>query len=98
MVSDVTNMSNSIEYKWLQVSQIIQPFYLTKRLQHITNLSQNGTGYKGLLQIPQNSMFRSSPSDGLVSYQDIYYWGRVLLLCTDAFSVFYSPKPSGIDR
>ena len=46
----------------------------------------------GVLYISQSFRTGASPSDGLVSYAG-HSWGqKVLPLCTNAVSVFYSPS------
>ena len=47
-------------------------------------------GHKGALYIPQNFRTGASSSDGLVIYPGDLMM-EVLLLCRDAFGVFYSP-------
>ena len=67
-----------------------------------TTLGQSGPGSdgnEGVFRFPKNSSITgTSPSDCLVSYQDIYWGGGILPLCRDAVGVFYSPswlgKPS----
>ena len=59
-----------------------------------TTLGQNRPGSKGnevVLNIFQNYRTGASPSDGLVDAG----WGKVLSLCRDTVSVFYSPSRLG---
>ena len=65
-----------------------------------TTSGQSGPGSndnEGILYIPQISKTRSSPSDGLMSYEEHSFGGgsAVLLLCWDTVSVFYSPSQLG---
>ena len=71
-------------------------FNTDRALSGATMPGQSGPGSngdEGVLHIPQSpSITGTSPSDCLVSYQDIHWGGGGLPLCRGAISVSYSPS------
>ena len=49
-------------------------------------------GNEGVLQIPQSSRTRASPSDAVESHIQDTFWREVLPFCRDAIGIFYSPS------
>ena len=75
------------------INSLIQP--IDRTLSGATTPGQSGpgsNGNEGILQIPQNSTTGILPLDCLVSYPGYLLKVRVLPLCREAISVFYSPS------
>ena len=95
-------MSKTVLFRTIQLSvntQFSSILSIDRTLSGAATPGQSGPGSgdnEGVLRIPQSSSITdTSPSDCLMSYIQDTRWVGVLLPCTEAIGVFYSPSGLG---